>query len=238
MGKIRNILKTGAGIAGVLAAAAVYTGQIEVIHHIPEAKSGQKKIACVGDSITYGCFVGGQPWNSYPARLGRMLGSGYCVANFGYTNRTAIADADFPYISEKLYGQSLRFRPDIVVLMLGTNDTKSFNWNAGKFRRDLGRLIDSYRELDSHPEVFVLLPVPAAPFMGKVRWDIDARVLEEEVIPICREVAAEKHARIADVHGAFRGRESLLVDGIHPNRVGAEIIARTVYEALKGAAAV
>ena len=136
-------------LAGLLLAASF--GVIDALHVQPRPRAGQKRAACVGDSITYGCFVPGQPWNSYPRQLGRMLGRGYCVGNFGYTNRTALKIADHPYTAEKLYRQSLAFQPDLVLLMLGTNDTKAINWNAEAYARDLGELIENYKSLESRP---------------------------------------------------------------------------------------
>ena len=92
--------------AFIVLIALNHFGFIESYHPMKKAKDGQIKIACVGDSITYGCT------------------DKYCVNNFGYTNRTAIKDADYPYTKEKLYQQSLDFKPDVVVIMLGSNDTK------------------------------------------------------------------------------------------------------------------
>ena len=188
-------------------------------------RAGQKRAAWVGDSITYGCFAPGQPWNSYPRQLGRMLGHGHCVGNFGYTNRTALKSGDYPYTAEKLYRKSLAFQPDTVLLMLGSNDTKAANWNAEAYAHDLGALIDSYLELESRPQVFLLLPPPVFPFCGKVRWDIRSEVLENELLPICRRVAEEKGVPVIDIHAAFVGRKELLVDGCHPNARGARMMA-------------
>lgn len=215
---------------------AVSFGVIDALHVQPRPRAGQKRVACVGDSITYGCFVPGQPWNSYPRQLGRMLGRGYCVGNYGYTNRTALKIADHPYTAEKLYRQSLAFQPNLVLLMLGTNDTKAVNWNAEAYARDLGELIDSYLELESRPQVFLLLPPPVFPFCGKVRWDIRSEVLENEVLPICRRVAEGKGVPVIDIHSALAGRKELFVDGCHPNARGARVMAEViVLNIVKGA---
>ncbi len=210
---------------------AVCFGALDPLHVLPRPRAGQKRVACVGDSITYGCFVPGQPWNSYPRQLGRMLGRGYCVGNFGYTNRTALKKADHPYAKEKLYRQSLAFQPDLVLLMLGTNDTKAVNWNAEAYARDLGELIENYRGLESRPQVFLLLPPPVFPFCGKVRWDIRSEVLENEVLPICRRVAEGKGVPVIDTHSDFVGRKELFMDGCHPNAKGASLIAEKTHAA-------
>ncbi len=223
--------KALAGI-GAVGLTAAYFGALDMLHLKPLAVTGKKKIACVGDSITYGCFVAGQPWNSYPRQLGRMLGKDYHVANFGYTNRTAIAGGDYPYTKEKLYGRSLEYLPDIVLIMLGTNDTKAHNWDAQAYKRDMISLIDSYLDLDSHPEVIIMLPLPVFTICRRVMWSIRPDILEREVIPICREIAEEKGLRSIDTHGPFMLKRRLFVDGVHPTDEGAGLIAETVYESI------
>ncbi|MBQ9250489.1 MAG: hypothetical protein IJ179_09015 [Oscillospiraceae bacterium] len=213
---------------------AVCFGILDDLHVRPRPIAGRKRVACVGDSITYGCLLPGQPWNSYPRQLGRLLGNGYCVGNFGYSNRTALKGGNHPYTVEKLYQWSLDYQPDIVLLMLGSNDTKAVNWDAAAYARDLGELIDSYRSLESSPRVWLLLPPPAFPFRGKVLWDIRSEVLEQEVLPICRQVAAEKKIPVIDTHTPFIGKKELFMDGLHPGARGGKLLAETVYGAIKG----
>lgn len=218
--------------AAALGAAAVYFGAVKSFHLPQRKRAGTIRVACVGDSITYGCLVPGQPWNSYPRQLGRMLGKGYSVGNFGYSDRAAIFDADYPYAAEKLYADSKNYRPDLVLLMLGTNDTKPHNWDPKAFERDMGRLIDSYREPECGPEVCLLLPPPLFPVCGKVLWGLRSNVLEEEVIPLLKKISEEKDVPLIDVHGAFEGKKELFADGCHPNAKGAKLLAQTVFEAL------
>ena len=220
-----------AGAAGL--ASAAYVGAVDILHLNPAGAKGKIKIACVGDSITYGCFVKGQPWNSYPRQLGRLLGDDYYVANFGYTNRTAISTADHPYTKEKLYKKSLAFMPDIVLIMLGTNDSKACNWDPAKYRNDMIRLINSYQELDSHPEVIILLPPPVFTIHRRIMWHIGHYNLEHGVQPILRRIAEKKGLRLIDTHGPFFMRRELFVDGVHPNAAGAARMAGIIYEELK-----
>ena len=231
--KSRKIVKNGICVSTVVLGAAAYMGALDMLHLPQRVKPGRKRVACVGDSITYGCFIAGQPWNGYPRQLGRLLGKEYCVGNFGYTNRTAINTGDFPYTSEKLYERSLEFMPDIVLIMLGTNDTKEINWDPEKYKKDMGKLINSYRSLGTHPEVYLLLPLPVFSFTAKVRWGIRSNVLEKELIPACRQVAEENNATIINTHDVFTGRKDLFTDGCHPNRKGARLLAETVYEGIR-----
>ncbi len=65
------------------------------------------KVACIGDSITWG-FTLLNPWKqSYPALLQEKLGAGYQVRNYGYNDASARFDADTPYVSKRVYRDSL-----------------------------------------------------------------------------------------------------------------------------------
>ena len=230
---IKKLMKIILVLIIIVALAAVYMGVIDRLHLTPKADRGRIRVACVGDSITYGCFCAGQPWNSYPKQLGKLLGSEYQVGNFGYTNRTLTVGGDHPYTAETLYQKSLDFEPDIVLIMLGTNDTKPYNWDPEAYRKDLISLIDSYRALESDPQVYIMLPPPAFEVRGKVMWDIRADVIENELLPICLEVAQQEGLQVIDTHTPFLGKSELFIDGVHPTPKGAALMAQTVYDAME-----
>ena len=230
---LKKIMKIIFILVVVAALAAVYMGVIDQLHVVPKADKGRIRVACVGDSITYGCFCAGQPWNNYPRQLGKLLGDAHQVVNFGYTNRTLTKGGDHPYTGEKLYQQSLEFRPDIVLIMLGTNDTKPYNWDPAAYKQDMIDLIDSYRSLDSYPQVFIMLPPPAFEVRGEVMWDIKADVLENELLPILQEIADEHGVPLIDTYSPFIGRSDLFIDGVHPTPKGAALMAKTVYDAVE-----
>lgn len=220
-------------IAAIVLFILYYFGFIESYHPMKEAKDGQIKIACVGDSITYGCTVKNRNKNNYPAVLGRLLGDNYCVNNFGYTNRTAIKDADYPYTKEKLYQQSLDFKPDIVMIMLGSNDTKKTNWDKEKFIKDYCEIIDSYLNLSSMPKVYLLIPTPLFEIRGKVMWQLRKDIMIDEVYPAVKEIANKKNINLLDMSKAFENKRELFSDGVHPNSRGSKKFAEIIFEALK-----
>ena len=116
-------------------------------------KDRSVRVACIGDSITWG-FTLLMPWKqSYPALLQEKLGPDYEVRNFGYNDAAARFDADTPYVKKGVYRDSLAWEPDIVLLMLGTNDTKRRNWDPDIFRRDYRKLVQSYLDLPSIREI-------------------------------------------------------------------------------------
>lgn len=187
------------------------------------------RVACVGNSITYGHGIPNREQCSYPAVLGRLLGSGYEVRNFGISARTLLMKGDRPYMNEPIYQEALAFNPDIVTIKLGTNDTKPFNWQyGGEFKDDLRTLIRSFQALSSHPRIILCTPIPG----GREDWGINDSTLVASVIPYIREVADELSLEVVDLHTAFAPYQHLLYDRVHPNADGAAVIAHVIAEAL------
>ena len=93
--------------------------------------------ACVGNSITFGYTIPEREKYSYPSQLQLLLGPGYEVANFGVPRMTALFSGDYPYVNTEAYRKSLEFNPDIVLLKLGTNDSKAVNWDKKELRPGL-----------------------------------------------------------------------------------------------------
>ncbi|MDC1566712.1 GDSL-type esterase/lipase family protein [Phocaeicola vulgatus] len=145
------------------------------------------KVACVGNSITYGAGISNREKNSYPAQLQYYLGDDYEVRNFGSNGATAQSDGDYPYVRTGVYGESKNFLPDIVLIKLGTNDTKPQNWKDEKhFMEEYQTLIDTYRSLDSHPQVILLTPVRC--FLTE-KNTISPRIIEEKVRLVVEQLA-------------------------------------------------
>ena len=187
------------------------------------------KVACIGDSITWG-FTLLNPWKqSFPALLQEKLGDGYEVRNFGYNDASARFDADTPYVTKRVYRESLEWAPDIVLLMLGTNDTKTRNWDPEIFRRDYRRIIDSYRSLPSRPRVILIAPIRIFPIMGIPILGVHPDTLEEGVRPAIRETAEAEGLELVDLYDLFSDTVYCR-DGVHPQRKGAQMLADTIYE--------
>lgn len=216
----------------IIVSILYHFGFIDFYHPIKKAEDNQIRVACVGDSITFGCTVRNWRKNNYPAVLGNLLGENYCVNNFGYTNRTAIKSADYPYTSEKLYQQSLAFKPDIVVIMLGSNDSKENNWDKDKFINDYCEIIECYLKLQSKPKVYVLAPTPLFEVGGKVMWQLRKDVVEHEICPAVKQIAAEMGIQCIDMHSVFENKKELFSDGVHPNAKGSKVFAQRIFEVI------
>ena len=208
-------------------------GNLIFAHRLKDPKDSQTRVACVGDSITYGSGIKGWPNGTYPDILGNMLGDSYIVNNYGYSGRTALHNADKPYINENLYQQSLDFNPDIVIIMLGTNDTKPYNWKGKEaFIDDYKKIIESYAQLDSEPEIYVIMPPPCTVIEGatEVKFDINGELINTDVCDAVKEIAEELNINLIDANTQFQGKENLFSDGVHPNNNGAKIFAEIVYD--------
>jgi lysophospholipase L1-like esterase len=189
------------------------------------------RVACVGNSITYGAGIDHRDSLSYPAQLQRMLGSDWEVQNYGVSARTLMSSGDLPYINEPEYKAALDFGPDVVLIKLGTNDTKPHNWQHSKsFKEDYKKLIASFQALESKPIVVLLKAVPAFP----ERWGISDNTIVHGLNPLVVELAAELNLPCIDLYTPMEGRADLFPDQIHPNAEGAGIMAQIIYEALTG----
>lgn len=187
------------------------------------------KIACVGDSITQG--VGAQSGKSYPAQLQALLGDGYKVGNFGVSARTLLSQGDFPYRKEKKYEAALAMEPDVVIIMLGTNDTKPHNWkHEAEFEADYRALVISFQTLKSKPKVFLCRPVPVP---GKGNYGINEENVQKE-IPRIDALAKQLKCGVIDMHAALADHPEMLPDRVHPNTAGAAEMAKAAAKAIAG----
>jgi len=189
------------------------------------------KVACIGDSITWG-FTLLNPWRqSYPAQLGRLLGDGYEVRNFGYNDASARFDADTPYVLKGVYRKSLEWNPDIVLIMLGSNDTKKRNWDPEVFRRDYCKLVESYRSLPSNPRVVLIAPIRIFLVKGIALMGLHPDTMEGGVRPAILEIGEEMGLQVVDLVDLFSD-SSCCIDGVHPQLRGTTLLAKKIFESV------
>jgi len=186
------------------------------------------RVACIGDSITEGACLADPAGQSYPAILQGLLGSDYDVRNFGVSGRVMIDSGDYPYMAEPKYQQVKEFLPDIVTIMLGTNDSKPHNFaHFEDYETDYLKMVKELQALPSHPRIYVCLP-PAA---EESKFTISDTTLTEYIMPAAKRVAVKKWIDMIDLHPVLQGRPDLFVDGIHPNTEGQKMLAKAIYDA-------
>lgn len=186
--------------------------------------STEKKIACVGDSITEGYGLPYQSKTSYPVQLDSILGKGYTVMNLGRSATTLRKHGDFPYWTCKEFYDVFAYKPNIIIIQLGTNDTKTQNWDSTSFARDYQALVDTFETIHPKPAIYLCLPVPAF----KTKWTINDSTLTKWIIPIIKNVAQKNHLHLMDLHDQMKPYGQYFFDGIHPNVEGARIMADVI----------
>lgn len=195
-----------------------------------------RRVACVGNSITFGYGIDMSDVQAYPAQLQRLLGPGYCVRNFGVSARTMLNHGDRPYMKEKAWAEAKAFCPDIVVVKLGTNDSKPRNWDkCGKeFAADLQQMVDELKALPSKPAIYLCCPV-ASDQSRTTAGDNQIRdsVVVAGIIPAIKKVAKKNKLTVIDLHPLLDAKsDQMQRDGIHPTAKGAAVIAKAVAEAV------
>lgn len=164
----------------------------------------KQKIACVGNSITYGYGLTSPATQSYPGQLQTMLGTAsWEVGNFGVSARTMLKKGDRPYWNESAFTNAKAFLPNYVMIELGTNDAKTTNWNAyGKeFVSNYKEMISVFSNLTSKPEVWIGL-IPPGQY---VQWNILFRYVKDSVNSRIKQVAIETGVGLIDIFDAFNG---------------------------------
>lgn len=187
------------------------------------------RVACIGNSITFGAGIKNRSRDSYPSVLARMLGDSYWVKNFGVSARTMLNKGDHPYMNEPAYENALAFNPNIVVIKLGTNDSKSFNWKyKADFMKDAQTMIDAFKGLPSQPKIYLCYPSKAYLTGDGINDDI----ISKEIIPMIKKLAKKNNLFVIDLHTAMDGMPELFPDRIHPNEKGAQVMAKAVYQSI------
>lgn len=176
----------------------------------------RKRIACVGDSITR---------MGYPEYLQDLLGSDYVVGNFGIDAATASRTYGhgISYWETPHFQKAKAFSPDIVTIQLGTNDSRDMNWplSSTLFKQDYIDLIEVFATLPTKPQIILCSPPKAfaAPF------EINDRVIYEEIIPIIKKVALSEELPVMDNYNGMMDSKPLLYDGVHPTKAGSVKLA-------------
>jgi lysophospholipase L1-like esterase len=200
---------------------------------IQETSGQQKitKIAFVGNSITEGSGLANPKTQSYPGQLSNMLNSDWQVGNFGVSGRTMLKKGDFPIWKETKFKEALSFEPNIVVIMLGTNDSKYYNWKyKADFYKDYASMIDTFANLASKPKIYICYPLK----VFKLLYDIDDKVIHDEIIPIIHQISIDKNLSIIDFYTPTSDKPGIFSDGIHPTASGAHFVAEIFYKELTG----
>ncbi len=192
------------------------------------------RVACVGNSITYGTGIADREHFSYPVQLQQMLGNGYVVGNFGKPGATLLYKGHRPYVEQPEFKEALRFKGDIAVIHLGINDTDPRNWPnyRDEFVKDYLSIMDSLRA--ANPKVRFILARMTPIADRHPRFQSGTKQWHDEIQTSIETVARVSGAELIDFHEPLYPYPNLLPDAIHPNPEGAGILAKTVYGGITG----
>jgi acyl-CoA thioesterase I len=183
------------------------------------------KIACVGNSITEGAGI--EPGFSYPDFLQQLFGGKAVVVNYGIGGRTLLMKGDLPYRNEEKYRQALASKPNVVIIKLGTNDSKPYNWKYNAdFEKDYRDLIRAFKKANKKSRIYLCSPIPV--FFNN--FDIQQQVVKDEITPRVKSIARKTKVHYIDLHTLYAEYASVVPDGVHPNKEGARILANIIFK--------
>lgn len=192
------------------------------------------RVACIGNSITYGMTLADPATESYPAQLQQMLGDGYEVGNFGKSGATLLRHGHRPYIAQEEWAKAKAFKGNIAVIHLGVNDTDPRNWPyyRDEFVSDYLALIDTLRQENPKCRIIIALLSPIT--HNHPRFESGTQQWQEEIQEAIKTVARVGKAQLIDFHKPLYAYPQFIPDAVHPNKEGATMLARTVYSAISG----
>ncbi len=207
-----------AALVVVFAVSAVGAYQL-----LTTQNSAAVRVACVGDSLTQN--------TAYPYDMWMLLGNqSYDLRNFGAGGTTVNLASETPYMNTSVYQDALNYSPDIVLIMLGTNDAQPslVPYNT-TFVSDYITLIRTFQNLPVNPKIWVVLPPPVYSSQG---GKMNPEFFASTLIPDIQQAAQETGVPTIDVYSQMVGHPEYSTDGVHLNEAGAKVVADTVYTAI------
>lgn len=190
--------------------------------------SGAIKVATVGDSLTYGYGLENREHDAYPSILSDLLGSHYQVHNFGLSGRSLQSTADYPYFKEKNAKLSLESQADIVIIMIGSNDSRGPYWNRERFTNEYRAMVKNYLAMESQPDIYLVVP----PFVPTSRFGLNNQIVKEDLQEIIPMIGREYNLTVINIYPLTEGQSAYYSDGLHLTPLGNQVIAREIFSQL------
>lgn len=189
------------------------------------------KIACIGDSLTYG-----HAWHneSYPVYLQEKLKSDYKVENFGINGVSITGyggswnNYECRYLKQSELTRCIEYKPDIIFIMLGSNDAN--NWNSARtiYKDEYNALLDKLFDELGDIEIVIMTSLPT---VDGNSFNIPSAKITNDVVPLQKEVADDYNLDIIDTNQYFRDKKGdefkklYRDDGVHLSIEGAKYLA-------------
>lgn len=190
------------------------------------------KVACIGNSVTYGYGLQNRLQDCYPVKLQQLLGTRYQVKNFGHSGATLLKNGHNPYYKTNEFADAIAFKADIAIIHLGLNDTDPRDWPDYKenFEADYAWLIAEFRKSNPGITIYICRLTPI--FSEHARFKSGTRDWYWQIQQLIPQIAKANQIKLINLHGPLYNRPDLFADNVHPDPEGAGIIARTVYQAI------
>ena len=210
----------------------------------------KKHIVCLGDSNTHGycadpadCADGGDRFNEnerWPRVLEKLLGDDYLVLEEGLSGRTTVfpdpLHEGMPALDVAVPILMSHEPVDLLVIMLGTNDTKDrLGMNAACIALGMGRLVDKCKSVPcwgGHaPNILVVCP----PHIGRELADpcmgSGCAAKSEELAKYMEPAVTSRGCRFLDAEGIADFNK---VDFMHLTRKGHADLAAKLADMIPG----
>ena len=208
----------------------------------------KKRILCYGDSNTWGYIPSGGRYDEetrWPMRLQQLLGDDYAVIEEGFNGRTCVMDdpteGGFKSGANYLPPCLMTHNPlDVVILMLGTNDTKRrFNltpMTIGQGMMQLVRLVKLYGMNAAGDSPHIIIAAPS-PILGNLMETRHAECFGPQAVEVSRGLVPELH-RVSkllrvDFFDASPYAEVSPLDAVHLTAKGHVQLAQAMAEKLR-----
>ncbi|RZM25505.1 MAG: sialate O-acetylesterase, partial [Pedobacter sp.] len=198
------------------------------------AQNKPLKVACIGNSVTYGHLLKDPSREAYPAVLQNLLGANYEVGNFGLSGATLLKKGHNPYYKTKAFSAAMDFHPDMAIVHLGLNDTDPRDWPDFRddFAPDYAWLIDTLRKKNPEVKIYICRLTPI--FSEHPRFKSGTRNWYWQIQDLIPQISYANKTGLIDLNTPLYARPDLFPDNLHPDKEGAKIIAQTVYANVTG----
>ena len=212
----------------------LYLGRLFV--HPEKADLSRRRIACIGDSITYGAGVAAtRKTDAWTFILQKRLGGSFQVLNYGVSGATLQREGDFPYRRIGFLKRLKKVQPELIVLMLGTNDSKPYNWDEARFAREYEELVQELKDKPWPHRLVLMTPPRAFPEekTGVVAFDIENEPIRDVIRPLVFSLGQKYELQVIDLYALTEEHPEYFGDGVHPNGLGNRVLAEYLQEQIR-----
>lgn len=207
---------------------------VQKLEAVRKMESGKKvRIVCTGDSITEQNFHTHGHLN-YVGQFGEKLINTFGRLSFVFN--TGISGESTWGIVDRLKEDVLGLSPDLVILMIGINDSTFGLEKLSEFKSNLKYIIQSI-----HASGNEILLMTQNPISFDIKDNLDRRKCYPDFVKAIREISTSLHVPLCDIYACWENHIKdnpnklhwpLMNDYLHPNEHGHAFIAGALFHYL------